>query len=178
MKKVCKRCRRTLDVAQFYKHSEMKDGYLNFCKDCVKARMKQYREKNHDFVLIKDRIRNRKTDAVKKRREYAREKKLENPELYNKTMASYLRKSRENNPGKNSARLRLNRAVLSGAIKRPDACSECGKKCKPEAHHEDYSKPLKVIWLCNECHAKTRRIETTATTVMQDCLEENDQKIL
>lgn len=28
----------------------------------------------------------------------------------------------------------------------------CGKK--GEAHHEDYSKPLEVIWLCREHHRK------------------------
>lgn len=30
-------------------------------------------------------------------------------------------------------------------------CIKCGKK-KVEAHHEDYSKPLEVLWLCKKHH--------------------------
>lgn len=32
-------------------------------------------------------------------------------------------------------------------------CRDCGSE-KSEAHHEDYSKPLEVIWLCRGCHLK------------------------
>ncbi len=30
-------------------------------------------------------------------------------------------------------------------------CSDCGET-KVEAHHEDYSKPLDVEWLCKKHH--------------------------
>ena len=35
-------------------------------------------------------------------------------------------------------------------IKQP--CHICGSTINVHAHHEDYSKPLDVIWLCDKCH--------------------------
>ena len=44
----------------------------------------------------------------------------------------------------------VRRAVLSGVIiKAP--CVRCANE-NTVAHHEDYSKPLSVIWLCRKCH--------------------------
>jgi len=43
-------------------------------------------------------------------------------------------------------------AIRAGRIIRPDTCS-CGNP-NPEGHHEDYSKPLKVDWLCLKYHKK------------------------
>lgn len=45
-----------------------------------------------------------------------------------------------------------NSAIRSGKLVRPDACSDCGKKCVPHGHHHDYSLPLTVTWLCPMCH--------------------------
>lgn len=36
-------------------------------------------------------------------------------------------------------------------VKKP--CLECGSK-KSQMHHEDYSRPLDVMWLCRPCHMK------------------------
>ena len=47
-------------------------------------------------------------------------------------------------------------AVLDGTLIR-QPCSRCGT-VKAVAHHEDYSKPLDVIWLCLSCHRR-RHIE-------------------
>ena len=33
----------------------------------------------------------------------------------------------------------------------PMPCAECGAK-KTDAHHEDYTRPLAVRWLCRRCH--------------------------
>ena len=48
------------------------------------------------------------------------------------------------------ARQVTNRAIASGKLKRL-ACEQCGE-IKTDAHHPDYSKPLKVVWLCRVCH--------------------------
>jgi hypothetical protein len=38
----------------------------------------------------------------------------------------------------------------------PHVCSVCGAP-GAEAHHEDYNKPLEVIWLCKRHHAERHR---------------------
>jgi hypothetical protein len=44
-------------------------------------------------------------------------------------------------------------AVRAGTLVRPARCEQCGKVQRGlHGHHEDYGKPLEVIWLCNTCH--------------------------
>lgn len=44
------------------------------------------------------------------------------------------------------------KAVADGCLNRPDACELCGERHRIYGHHEDYSKPLDVDWLCAWCH--------------------------
>jgi hypothetical protein len=53
-------------------------------------------------------------------------------------------------PHKLRARYALRYAVRSGKIVR-GVCFRCGSS-QVEAHHEDYSKPLDVIWTCKVHH--------------------------
>lgn len=53
---------------------------------------------------------------------------------------------------KSRARSRIAQGIREGWIVRPSQCERCGQTCKPEAHHENYSKPLEVQWLCKTCH--------------------------
>ena len=48
-------------------------------------------------------------------------------------------------------------AIKLGLIVKPENCSECGVKTKLEGHHEDYKKPLDVVWLCKLCHQQRHR---------------------
>lgn len=53
------------------------------------------------------------------------------------------------------ARLIVARAVRSGALAKPSTCARCGSEqpvSEIHAHHEDYSKPLLIMWLCAPCH--------------------------
>ena len=82
-------------------------------------------------------------------REYQRRKRAENP--------SYMLKADEwkkTHKIEFLAQRKVQRAVKSGKITRPDLCSICGRKTKLQAHHTDYSQPLNVIWLCPSCHKK------------------------
>jgi hypothetical protein len=53
---------------------------------------------------------------------------------------------------KGRAHAALHYAIKKGNILRPSHCAYCEKDCKPEAHHEDYTQPLEVAWLCKQCH--------------------------
>ncbi len=54
------------------------------------------------------------------------------------------------------AQSQLHRAIKRGDVIRPDGCQKCGGSI-PRAHHDDYSKPLDVIWLCGACHSKRHK---------------------
>ena len=55
--------------------------------------------------------------------------------------------------------------VLRGDIKK-SPCVICGE-LKVEGHHNDYSKPLDVVWLCKEHHVWLHRIENKFKGVLK-----------
>lgn len=67
-------------------------------------------------------------------------------------------------PEKEKAKRKLNWEITMGRIIRPELCSVCGKsehrrdgRSLIQAHHDDYSKPLEVKWLCVQCHKDHHR---------------------
>ena len=49
-------------------------------------------------------------------------------------------------------------AIRDGIINRPDTCSICGEVgALLHGHHDDYSKPLDVRWVCVQCHKDIHR---------------------
>jgi ribosomal protein S27AE len=58
---------------------------------------------------------------------------------------------------KTKARRKLQAEVRAGRIVR-QPCEACGKPAA-HAHHDDYSKPLEVRWLCPLCHAAAHRLD-------------------
>lgn len=44
--------------------------------------------------------------------------------------------------------------------KRPARCPCCGTKAsssRMHGHHPSYFHPLRIVWLCRDCHSKTHR---------------------
>lgn len=52
-----------------------------------------------------------------------------------------------------NARVVLWQAVKAGKVIKPNTCERCCLAQTLEAHHPDYSQPLKVQWLCSSCHS-------------------------
>ena len=129
--KTCFHCNTIKPLCEFYKHNGMKDGHLNKCKQCTKGHVSKNYKKNINHY-----------------KEYElHRKKL--PQRFDQRK-KYCNNWRKNNPEKYKAQTNLNNAVKYGRItKKP--CQVCGDK-KSHGHHEDYSKPLDVIWLCAQHH--------------------------
>lgn len=58
------------------------------------------------------------------------------------------------------ARARMTQAIYHGILVRPDHCEGCHREFdyKLHGHHEDYSKPLDIVWLCRNCHGARHRL--------------------
>lgn len=70
-----------------------------------------------------------------------------------KSNGAYIKSNRDwelRNKEKRAAHVRVKWAKKKGLLI-PKPCRDCGTS-KVEAHHEDYSKPLEVVWLCKRCH--------------------------
>lgn len=49
------------------------------------------------------------------------------------------------------------RALKKGKLKKPETCSQCGRKRPLNAHHyKGYvaANRLEIVWLCSQCHGK------------------------
>lgn len=62
------------------------------------------------------------------------------------------RKCTKEDKFKQWARWRVWFAVDRKLIIKPKLCEGCGQEKVLQGHHEEYSKPLDVIWLCITCH--------------------------
>lgn len=61
----------------------------------------------------------------------------------------------------------VGRAVASGELARPLECSECRRVHRQiQGHHEDYAKPLDVVWLCPSCHQRRHRFSRNPYATM------------
>ncbi len=108
----------------------MADGHLNKCKTCVKSRVGKHREANLDTIRAYDRARG------------------------NRQGYGYVKGYRESNPRKYKAHNSVNNAIRDRRLIK-GSCEVCGAT-ETHGHHDDYSKPLDVRWLCaihhNEWH--------------------------
>lgn len=71
---------------------------------------------------------------------------------------------------KQIARRLLSAARRNGTIIVPDSCQSCGKLFSASnfnGHHNDYSKPLDVVWLCDKCHAQIHATGNYYTNVTE-----------
>ena len=126
--KTCFKCGIEKPISDFYKHKQMADGHLNKCKVCAKSDVTCNRKTNIDYFREYDRGRGNRQDK------------------------EYVRNYRERYPKKYKAHCLVNNYLRDGRIGKSD-CEVC-RGTESVAHHDDYSKPLEVRWLCHAHHSQ------------------------
>lgn len=147
---LCKLCGESREK-MFYLSNKTK------CKECVKEAVNKRRIEKIEEIREYDRNRPNAKERAEKHKERMRLLKTEDPDKFKKHEKQKANWSKKNRHKKN-AHLRVQRALFNGILTRPSDCEHCEEKKQLEAHHEDYSKPLEVLWLCVECHNK-RHVE-------------------
>ena len=146
--KQCSKCKEIKDESCFYFRKSMGRFYPS-CKACELAAMKVLRDDKRldpNWVLV-ERARMRSMYAMGTKRK---------PVVSTEKRTEYNRRHREKHRAKHLARNKVHAAIRYGKIKALP-CEVCGAS-PAQAHHEDYSKPLDVRWLCPKHHAE-RHVE-------------------
>jgi len=126
---------------EFYKNRN-KFYYRGKCKACLtliqRENRREYRKLRYQELMAYYIERNKLNRASPKGRD-----------AHVNQIKNYIQKF----PHKQAARVKLKEALQSGVITKPDKCNypSC-LSSKLEAHHQDYSKPLFVKWLCKRHH--------------------------
>lgn len=152
LKKVrtCRECGAKSDSSRFY------PNITTHCAVCWAKSVKAKRDANLDEYRAKDRARSDQPQRVEARREYQLTITAERK-------SKYIRKNWAKYPEKRAANVLLGNGVARGIINKPSNCEICNAECSTpkslHAHHEDYSKPFDVTWMCRTCHGMKHREE-------------------
>ena len=149
--RLCSVCKKSLPVSDFYVANKENGRLFTECKECCKARTRKNRNEKIDYYRNYDKIRASDERRVESTKKYRHSKK--GLDAHQKRNAVY----RSNNVEKYNAHKKVTAAINGGKLKRPSTCSVCGCGGKIEGHHEDYSRPLDVTWLCQSCHKLAHR---------------------
>ncbi len=147
--KTCFKCGETKPATEFYKHKMMADGLLGKCKTCAKRDVRENRAGKIEYYQAYDRARSQSDDRRMRAAEYA--KTPRGREITSKAKADWAARNTE----KRVAHYQVSNAIRDGKLAKAP-CEQCGAK-KAQAHHDDYTKPLDVRWLCTKCHATHHR---------------------
>ena len=139
----CQKCETEKDSSHFYPLQKSE------CKGCTKARVRRNYRKNTTHFKEYEKKRSTLPHRVKARLDYAN--KEQGRLRGNEAKKEYIRR----NPEKRKAQVISGNAIRSGKLIR-QPCVFCGET-KVQGHHEDYSKPLDVLWLCTKHHAAVHR---------------------
>lgn len=149
--KQCIHCDRMLPLSEFYRHAQMADGHLNACRDCKRSYQRRRNRENPERSRASDRAKRRKNPRLyaEAQKRWAKENRVRRNEI-----ASSWRKR---NKDKVRAQAAVKRAIGRGELVR-QPCEQCGAQ-SVHAHHDDYTQPLDVRWLCPKCHGRHHQIE-------------------
>lgn len=146
VEKTCTKCGVVKTTNDFAKYYRSKDGLQNECKECKANRYRLNRDairlqQKSNWVKYSEKNSTALKEKNRKRRIGTKEKDAAYREMYKTEFAPKI-----------AAKNAIWSNLLTGKIVRKP-CEECGNEIT-DAHHDDYSEPLNVRWLCRRHHAK------------------------
>jgi hypothetical protein len=141
--RVCRVCAETKPIDEFDRRRNR--GWATWCKTCRNL----YFRRRSGLPEVKARYAARQKRVRAEEHNRARERK--HSKVY-----------RQRYPEKDAAKRAVRAAIVSGRLVRPGECSACNEPDRKgvegrttiHAHHDDYSQPLAVRWLCVSCHTQ------------------------
>ena len=141
----CKKCEQDKSPDQFYAKDKT-------CKECRCKQVKANRDSKADYYREYDK-RRFKEDARVKARHEAYKATEGGKAAHARAISNY----RGRHPLRYAAHIIVNNALRDGHLQKPEAYESCGSANNIEGHHDDYTKPLVVRWLCECCHKEWHR---------------------
>lgn len=149
--KTCFKCGATKPITEFYVHPAMGDSRMNKCKGCTRADVQFNYRANIEHYKAYEKERAMLPHRIAMRAKYQK------TESGKQAIRRAQNKYAESNPVKRRAQVAVCNAVRDGRLVR-QPCEICGSTA--QAHHDDYSKPLDVRWLCSTHHAEWHKHNT------------------
>jgi hypothetical protein len=153
MERICNLCSSSSFEVRFYK------GVTSRCADCHKAKVREDRANNPEYYRAYDARRFQNDPKVKERH-----KRYQASEAGKRSLETSRKKWTVEHPAERAAHVILGNSVRDGKVIKPLMCSVCGCGGRIHGHHDDYTKPLDVIWCCPKCHTDIHRKKTNATS--------------
>ena len=128
--------------------------YKDYEKTKENARLNYYKNKEKKLEQVKAYYLANWEKRQKQRNKWMKnhaEKVKEYKKKYN-----YRKYPQDKKSGKVLARWKVSSAIKAGKLKR-GKCTVCSSSKWIHAHHEDYSKPLEVVWLCPLHHSDVHK---------------------
>lgn len=135
--KKCNRCLEWLALSKFARHGK-KQRIYHLCRPCSVERTTEWRRKYAEEYNAKARI-------------YLRAYRAKAPQSARRAVKKWVAKNKE----KTWAHDRVRYALKTGKLVK-GSCEACDTE-RVDAHHDDYTKPLVVRWLCRKHHKDAHR---------------------
>lgn len=148
--KVCRKCNHEKEETEFYAQPNSKDGLASSCKECTKAGVRANRAAKIEYYRDYEKSRSCAVHRVAARKAYAETEK--GRQAHARCSKKYI----ERYPLRRAAHIIVGNYIRAGNLLRKP-CEICGAESDVHAHHDDYTKPLDVRWLCNDHHKEWHR---------------------
>ncbi len=147
----CKKCRNLRKLERKKNPDLPKKKRERKPKEYYQEYRKKWHEENRDHVrkVVHEHYLKNRESVIERTKKWRQSHKDEFKRMHGLSKEKYRDRWR--------ARKNLNYHLQVGNIIKAKYCDICGKEKKLQAHHDDYSKPLAVKWICSSCHGYIHR---------------------